>query len=150
MNNASQSSDIPTKILKEENDMFAEFLLKGINSTIKSSTFPSCLKSAAGTPLHAKKKKGKKDNYRPVNILPTLSSSLTIKIENCSRQRWSVWCFVNWFFKSNWFSQSWTSYCKTKFVSALKLVDDYLSGRKQRTTVNNSYSTRSEILFEVP
>ena len=35
-------------------------------------------------------------------------------------------------------------------LSALKLVHDYLSGRKQRTRVNNSYSTRFEILFEVP
>ena len=35
-------------------------------------------------------------------------------------------------------------------LSALKLVHDYLSGGKQRTRVNNSYSTRFEILFEVP
>ena len=33
---------------------------------------------------------------------------------------------------------------------ALKLVHDYLSDRKQRTSVNNSYSTCFEILFEVP
>ena len=35
-------------------------------------------------------------------------------------------------------------------LPALKLVHDYLSGRKQRTRVNNSYSTWFEILFGVP
>ena len=73
MNKASQSSDIPTKIIEENVDIFAEFLWKSINSSIKSSTFPSCLKLEDVTPLHKKGKKDKKDNYRPVNILPTLS-----------------------------------------------------------------------------
>ena len=73
MNKASQSSDIPTKIIKENVDIFAEFLWKSINSSIKSSTFPSCLKLADVTPFHKKGKKDKKDNYRPVSILPTLS-----------------------------------------------------------------------------
>ena len=35
-------------------------------------------------------------------------------------------------------------------LPALKLVHDYLSDRKQRTRVNNSYSTWFEILFGVP
>ena len=35
-------------------------------------------------------------------------------------------------------------------LTALKLVHDYLSDRKQRTRINNSYSTWSEILFGVP
>ena len=45
---------------------------KSINSSIKSSTFPLCLKSADMTPLHKKVKKDKKGNYRPVSILPNL------------------------------------------------------------------------------
>ena len=57
MNKASQSSDIPTKIIKENVDIFAEFLWKSINSSIKSSTFPSCFESADVTPLHKKEKK---------------------------------------------------------------------------------------------
>ena len=60
-NKASQSSDIPTKIIKKNVDIFAEFLWKSINSSIKSSTFPLCLKSADVTPLHKKgEKKTKK------------------------------------------------------------------------------------------
>ena len=35
-------------------------------------------------------------------------------------------------------------------LPALKLVHDYLSDRKQRTKVNNSYSTWFEILFGAP
>ena len=35
-------------------------------------------------------------------------------------------------------------------LPALKLVHDYLSGRKQRARVNNSYRTLSEILFGIP
>ena len=35
-------------------------------------------------------------------------------------------------------------------LPALKLAHDYLSNRKQRTGVNNSYSTWFEILFGVP
>ena len=50
---------------------FAEFLWKSINSLIKSSTFPSCLKSADVATLHKKGKKDKKDNYRSVSILST-------------------------------------------------------------------------------
>ena len=57
INKTSQSSDIPTKIIKENFDIFAEFLWKRINSSIKSSIFPPCFKSADVTPLHKKRKK---------------------------------------------------------------------------------------------
>ena len=33
---------------------------------------------------------------------------------------------------------------------SLKLIYDYLSGRKQRTKVNNSFSIRHEIIYGVP
>ena len=60
INKASQNSDILIKNMKENDDIFAEFLWKSINSSIKSSTFPSCLKSADVTPLNKKGKKTKK------------------------------------------------------------------------------------------
>ena len=60
MNKASQSSDIPTKIIKQNVDIFAKFLWEIINSSIKPSTFPSCLKSADMTPLHKKGKNRQK------------------------------------------------------------------------------------------
>ena len=70
---ASQSSNIPTKIIKENSDIFGKVLCSSINDSIKSFTFPSCLKEAEVTPIHKKGKKDKKENYRPVSILPVLS-----------------------------------------------------------------------------
>ena len=35
-------------------------------------------------------------------------------------------------------------------LPALRLIHDYLSNRKQRTRINNSYSTWMEIVFGVP
>ena len=70
---ASQNSDIPTKIIKENSDIFDRVLYSFINDSIKSFTFPSCLKEADVTPIHKKGKTDKKENYRPVSILPVLS-----------------------------------------------------------------------------
>ena len=72
-NKASQFSDIPIKIIKENLDVFADFLYTNINSSFKSSSFPSCLKMADMTPLHKKGKKDLKENYRPISILPVFS-----------------------------------------------------------------------------
>ena len=72
-NKASQHSDIPIKIIKENLDIFADFLCRNINSSFKSSSFPSCLKMADVTPLHKKGRKDLKENYRSVSILPISS-----------------------------------------------------------------------------
>ena len=72
-NKASQHSDIPIKIIKENLDIFADFLCTNINSSFKSSSFPSCLKMADVIPLHKKGKKDLKENYRPVSFLPVFS-----------------------------------------------------------------------------
>ena len=73
LNKASQYSDTPTKIIKENLDIFSNFICESINNSIKSSIFPSCLKHADVTPLHKKCNKSLKENYRPVSILPILS-----------------------------------------------------------------------------
>ena len=49
---ASQNSDIPTKIIKESSDIFGRALCSFINVSIKSFTFPSCLKEADITPIN--------------------------------------------------------------------------------------------------
>ena len=73
LHKASQYSDIPTKIIKENLDIFSNFICESISNSIKSSIIPSCSKHADVTPLHKKCNKNSKENYRPVSILPILS-----------------------------------------------------------------------------
>ena len=141
------------------------------------------------TPLHKKGKKDKKNNYRPVSILPTLPKCF----EKCMFSQMSAY-FDEMFSKyqygfrkvyssqqcilallEKWkaavdkgkvfgallcdFSKAFDCLNHELLVAklnayrftlpALKLVHDYLSDRKKRTRVNNSYSTWSEILFGV-
>ena len=51
---ASQKTDILTRIIKENIDMFADFLCTSINGAIKSASFPSSLRLTDVTPLHKK------------------------------------------------------------------------------------------------
>ena len=70
---ASQKTDIPTRIIKENIDIFSDFLCTSMNSAIKSSSFLSSLKLADVTPVHKKERKDMKENFRSVSILTTLS-----------------------------------------------------------------------------
>ena len=65
---ASQKTNIPTRIIKENIDIFAD-----LNSAIKSSNFFSSLKLTDVTPVHKKGRKYIKENFRPVSILTALS-----------------------------------------------------------------------------
>ena len=67
-----QNTDIPTRIVKDNIDIFADFLCTSTNSAIKSSSFPSSLELADVRPMHKKRRKDMKENFRPVSILPTL------------------------------------------------------------------------------
>ena len=69
-NKATQNIDIPTKLIKDNADIIAEFIFTSLNKCIEQSVFPSKLKLANVTPVH---KKSSKDNYRPVSILSTIS-----------------------------------------------------------------------------
>ena len=54
-NKTCQHLDIPIKIIKENLEIFADFLRININSCFTSSSFPSCLTMTDVTPLHKKK-----------------------------------------------------------------------------------------------
>ena len=71
-NKTSQHSDIPIKIIKENLDIFANFLC--INISFKLSLFPFYLKKADVTPLH-KKKEGI-ENTDQVSNLPIFTKYL--------------------------------------------------------------------------
>ena len=65
---ACQESDIPVKIVKENIDMFSEFILHNFDAT-----FPSEFKKADVVPVFKKKDRSNVENYRPVSILPNFS-----------------------------------------------------------------------------
>ena len=69
----TQQNDIPTKILKENPEVFARYFHKNIHFCIDNSIFPSDLKVADATPAFKKKSKTSKYNYRPISILPNIS-----------------------------------------------------------------------------
>ena len=70
---ASQLLDIPTKIIKQNADIFSEFFFVNINHSISNSTFPEQLKWADVKPVFKKNSRTDKENYRPVSILPNIS-----------------------------------------------------------------------------
>ena len=70
---ASQDSDIPTKIIKMNADIFAEVLCNVFNKSLEVGEFPSGIKLANVTPMHKNGSQYDKGNYRPVSILPNLS-----------------------------------------------------------------------------
>ena len=77
---ACQDTDIPTKIVKENAEIFSNVLVSSFNDSIEKSNFPSILKNASITPVFKKGDRNSKDNYRPVSILPNISKIF----ERCS------------------------------------------------------------------
>ena len=70
---AFQLLDIPTKIIKQNADIFCEFFFFNINHSINNSTFPEQLTLADVKPVFKKNSRTDKENHRPVSILPNIS-----------------------------------------------------------------------------
>ena len=68
-----QLKDIPTKIIRMNSDIFANFTCLHFNYCIDIGDYPQEFKNADIIPVHKKKEKSDKNNYRPVSILPNLS-----------------------------------------------------------------------------
>ena len=62
---AGQYTDIPTKVIKNNSDIFADFFFLNLNNCIASTLFPSNFKNAEITPVHKKDSKNTESNYRP-------------------------------------------------------------------------------------
>ena len=56
-----------------KNTAFARYLCDDINASIRSSKFHNELKEADIVPVHKKKSKLSKVNYRPISILPNIT-----------------------------------------------------------------------------
>ena len=70
---SAQSTDVPIRVLKENADIFADYICGFFNESIKKSTFPSILENANITPDFKKGYRSSKENYRPESILPVIS-----------------------------------------------------------------------------
>ena len=70
---AVQSTDIPTKLIKEFCDFFSEFIYKSINHCITEGSFIADFKVAEVRPLYKKYGRADKSNYRPISILSNVS-----------------------------------------------------------------------------
>ena len=70
---SAQSTDISIRVLKENADIFTDYICGFFNESIKKSTFPSILKNANITPVFKNRYRSSKENYRPVSILPVIS-----------------------------------------------------------------------------
>ena len=68
-----QDTDLTTKIIKENADIFADFIHSAINTTINKNEFLSCLKLADVIPVFKKGSKNSKQYYRPISILKSIS-----------------------------------------------------------------------------
>ena len=65
---ASQESDIPNKIVKDNHNIFGPFIHKSLNQVIECSKFPKALKMANITAIFKKTERTDKTNYRPVRV----------------------------------------------------------------------------------
>ena len=61
------------KIIKDNLDIFSEFILHNFSNSIINATFPSELQKADVIPVFEKKYRNNVENYHPVSILSNLS-----------------------------------------------------------------------------
>ena len=67
---ATKNGDIPAKILKKSVDIYIKEITCIINDCIEKGIFPDDLKLADVSPIFKKEDRFKRENYRPVSILP--------------------------------------------------------------------------------
>ena len=72
---AIQGTDSFTKIVKDNANIFSDFILSGFNNSITTSIFSSSVKHAIITPVFKKGDKNSKENYRLVSVLPNVSKT---------------------------------------------------------------------------
>ena len=70
---ATQQGDIPTKIIKDNKDLFPYFISASFNNAVNRGVFPSELKQADIKSIYKKESRNEKEIYRPVSVLPNLS-----------------------------------------------------------------------------
>ena len=70
---ACQDTDVPTKIIKGNSDIFGNFTYQNFNDAINNDVFFKILKNANVSPVFKKGVRNCETNYRPASILPNIS-----------------------------------------------------------------------------
>ena len=177
LDTASQQSDVPKKILKQNPYYFAEYFCENINLCILKS------------PVYKKKSKNSEDNFRPLAILSNISKiyercisdqiqlffdSLLFKYQCGVRRGYNAQkCFITLIEKwkksvenssaflalLSYLSKAFDCLHHELLIAkigvygfdkySLKIIHGYLSNRKQRVKINDRCSSWSKILFGV-
>ena len=72
-NKATRSTYIPTNLMKENSDIYRDFIFRNYDNCVSYSNFPNPLKNAIITPVYKKGAKTSTDKYRLVSILLDIS-----------------------------------------------------------------------------
>ena len=69
---ACQDTDVLSKIIKDNANIFTDFVHPSIHTSINNGDFPSFLNLANLIPVFKKDCKNSKDNYKPISILKNI------------------------------------------------------------------------------
>ena len=72
-NKAVQDSDIPVKLLNKNYDFFADYIYIQFNEAVDSSKYADFTRSSDISAAFKQGSRNKKENYRPISILPLIS-----------------------------------------------------------------------------
>ena len=75
---ATPQEAIPPKIPQENADLFSSPLTEFFNKLVVESTFPDDLKLADISSIYKKDDNMRKQNYRPISLLPAISKDLNV------------------------------------------------------------------------
>ena len=70
---ATQGNNIPVMVLKENTDVFANYMLDFFKECVDQGELPSILKNTNTTPVFKKYLRGSAENCRLVSILPVIA-----------------------------------------------------------------------------
>ena len=79
---ASPIYSIPARVLKENPSIFANVLKKCFNNSLDECKFPTNLKAGDVSAIHKKEDVNRKQNYRPITILPPIAKIYERLVEN--------------------------------------------------------------------
>ena len=82
LNKITPYDDIPAKILYKNRNIVSPFVTRIYDNAKNNCNFPTPLKLGNVTPVHKKGDKTNKENYRPINILPTVSKNFEKSMYN--------------------------------------------------------------------